>query len=305
MTTFGAALREARASLAAAGVENPALDARLLMAAAAAIDMAALIARAGEEVPDLAEGTFASHLHRRLQGEPVARILGEKEFWGLPFEVNAATLVPRPETETLVESVLAELRRRDLPQDIEICDLGTGSGAILIALLSELPQAKGTAIDVSEAAVATARRNAERLGIAGRIRFHCGDFTVAPGRSFNVVVSNPPYIRSEDIAGLERDVRDYDPRSALDGGSDGLDLYRAILRNAERFLADGGFFAFEVGHDQSEAVAGLCRAASLRDVTLVADLAGTNRVVLAGVSDALGKRRTGEKKPLGKVGISG
>ena len=194
MTSYGAALAEARAALARAGIASAALDARLLLAAAAGLEMAALVARERDELPELAAREFAAHLERRLRGEPVARILGEKEFWGLKFSLNAATLVPRPETETIVAAVLAEAAR--LPARPAICDLGTGCGAILIALLTELPGATGIAVDISGEALEMARVNAARLGVEGRIGFRQAGFAEAPQEAFDVMVSNPPYIRS-------------------------------------------------------------------------------------------------------------
>lgn len=278
MTTFRAALAEARAMLGRAGVPNAGLDARLLMSDAAGIATAALIAREGEELPDLAEAAFQSHLNRRLAGAPVARILGEKEFWGLPFRVSEATLVPRPETEILVEIVLGYARSRTNAA-IGICDLGTGTGAILVALLSELPWARGAAVDISQAALEIARNNAERLGVLTRISFHHADFGNAPDGPFDVVVSNPPYVRSGAIAGLQPEVREHDPRVALDGGPDGLGAYRSILARAPSILKEDGLLALEVGHDQGAAVAALCRAVGFGGVAVSPDLAGTDRMV--------------------------
>lgn len=278
MTSFGAALAAGRRSLQAAGVDSPALDARLLMAAAAELEQAALIARGGDTVPFLAEGCFQSHLKRRLAGEPVARILGEKEFWGLSLQVGPATLVPRPDTETLVEIVLADVRGRSLRRPT-ICDLGTGSGAILIALLTELPDAHGVATDICPAALRTARLNAERHGVLLRTSCHRGNYAEGPDGLFDVVVSNPPYIRSSDIAGLSTEVRDHDPRVALDGGMDGLAAYRSILARVPALLVIGGLLAFEVGHDRADEVAALCRANGLREIAAHRDLAGIARVV--------------------------
>jgi len=303
VTTYAAALSAARAELAAAGIDSAALDARLLLAAAAGLDMAALIARANDELPDLAQRQFATHLRRRLHGEPLARIHGEKEFWGLPFELNEATLVPRSDTEALVDAVVTEARRSFAPS-ISICDLGTGCGAILIALLTELPEARGIGTDLSERALAAARRNAEKLGLADRIAFRCVDFAEGPDGPFDVVVSNPPYVRSGAIQGLAREVRDFDPLAALDGGEDGLAAYRSILARADRLVADGGLLAFEVGHDQGEAVAMLCQAAGIDDMRLVTDLAGIGRVVV-GRRDSSGSQRMATKKPLGKVHAKG
>jgi release factor glutamine methyltransferase len=280
MTTYGEALGTARASLAEAGVKSAALDARLLLAAASGLDMAALIARGPEDLPAIARTTFDNHMKRRLKGEPIARILGEKEFWSLAIKVGGATLVPRPETETLVETVLAEIRRR-FRSDVTICDLGTGTGAILIALLRELPEAHGVAVDLSEEALAIARLNAGRLGVDRRIGFEWCDFAQGPDGRFYVVVANPPYVRSDAIDELEREVRDYDPRVALDGGTDGLAAYRASLARADSLLCEGGLLGFEVGDDQGEAVAALCREAGLSDVRVHLDLAGSGRVVTA------------------------
>jgi release factor glutamine methyltransferase len=283
VTTYGAALAAGRKALESGGVESATLDARLLLAAAAGLDMAALIARDRDPLPSLAAAAFDAQLKRRLMGEPVARILGEKEFWGLPFLVNEATLVPRPETETLVEAVLAEAKRRAFAQQLRICDLGTGSGAIVIALLTELPQARGVATDISKPALEIAGRNAERMGVGARITFRQADFAEGPDGPFDVIVANPPYISSNAIAGLPAEVRSYDPVLALDGGSDGFSAYRAILARAPASLAKAGFLALEIGHDQSAEIAEMCKAAGLGDVAFRCDLGGVKRVVIASV----------------------
>lgn len=286
MTTIAAALLGARRVLANAGIETAALDARLLLAASTDLDMAALLARDDEEVPALAEATFDAQIQRRLRHEPVARILGEREFWGLSFLVNADTLVPRPETETLVEAVLAETKRRAMPPGLRICDLGTGCGAVIVALLREMPEASGVAADISQAALETARLNAELLGVADRITFREADFAEVLDGPFDIIVSNPPYIRSSVIAELAAEVGDYDPRLALDGGEDGLSAYRAITHRAPLLLSAAGFLALEVGFDQSRAVAALCAGEGLRDVDVRADLAGVERVIVASMKVA-------------------
>ena len=298
MTSFGAALGEGRAALEAGGVENAALDARLLLTRGAGIDMAALIARSGDELPELAYVAFKDHLKRRIRGEPLARIFGEAEFYGLTLGLNASTLVPRPETETLVEIVLTEARSR-FP-DVSICDLGTGSGAVVIALLSSLPEARAVATDISEGALAMARANAGRHGVHSRLKLRVADFAAAPGGRFDIVVSNPPYIRSAVIPTLRREVRKHDPLVALDGGTDGLTAYRAILERAGTMLAPGGFLAFEVGHDQGDDVAELCGRAGLFDVRIHPDLGARARVV-SGSESLLGVKKKGPKKALGKV----
>jgi release factor glutamine methyltransferase len=308
VTTVRAALAEARALLGRAGVGSAGLDARLLLADAAGLDAASLIARDGEELPPLAGRLFRAHMSRRLAGEPVARIVGTKEFWGLPFALNDAVLVPRPDTETLVEVVLAACRQQ-FGNRIRICDLGTGSGAILIALLRELPDASGVAVDISPAALGMARANAERLGVLSRMSLREGDFGAdgfenGPEGPFDVVVSNPPYIRTAAIDGLAPEVRDYDPRLALDGGPDGLSAYRAILRSAPFILKQGGLLAFEVGNDQGGDVGSLCREAGLRNVAVQRDLSGADRVV-AGTWGSSETARELSKKALGEVEITG
>lgn len=294
--TFGDALVEGRAALAPCGGSS---DARLLLAAAAGIDTTALIARDSETIPAVAKARYDTYLKRRAAGEAVARILGEAEFWGLALKLNAATLVPRPDTETLVEVALEAARQ--LPPTITICDLGTGSGAIVVALLTELPKARAVATDISKEALEMARENAATHGVADRIRFEQVGFAEGPDGPFGIVVSNPPYIRSDVIADLPVEVRQHDPRAALDGGADGLDAYRAILSRRGSLVAPGGFLALEVGYDQGESVALLCRQADLREVAVRRDLAGHGRVVIA--SETLsGTNRKAAKKALGKVG---
>jgi release factor glutamine methyltransferase len=273
------------------------------MADAAGLDSAALIARGREPVPALAERLFDAHLRRRLKGEPVARILREREFWGLAFEVDASTLTPRPDTETLVECVLAKVRR-NFPSGVSLCDLGTGSGAIVVALLKEVPEARAVATDISATALAVAQRNAERHGVAERLRLEQVDFGDGPEGSFDVVVANPPYVRTADIDALEREVRDFDPHTALDGGPDGLDAYRTIVGRAGSLLVEGGLVALEIGHDQDEAVAALCGDAGLVDISVHQDLAGRARVVMA-TKPRVGGEGARRKKALGKVVGSG
>lgn len=278
--TYAEALAEGRAALRASGAESPALDARLLLANASGLDAAALIARGNDELPGLAYEAFQNRLKRRKQGEPVARIFGEAEFFGLRLKLGPATLIPRPETETLVELVLAEARSR-FPPSVNICDLGTGSGAIAIALLMELPEARAISTDISEDALSIAMLNAEQHGVRSRMTFRKAAFGEALDEQFDIVVSNPPYIRSDVIPTLAREVCEHDPLAALDGGPDGLAAYRAILRNAPELICDGGILALEIGYDQRESVAALCRDAGLADVAIEKDLGGRERVVVA------------------------
>jgi release factor glutamine methyltransferase len=297
--TFAEALAEGRAALQKSGADSPALDARLLLADASGLDAAALIARRGDTLPSLAYRTFKDHLTRRERGEPVARIFGAAEFFGLRLKLGPATLVPRPETETLVELVLAEARSGFKP-NVSICDLGTGSGAIAIALLSELPQAHAVATDIAEASLSVAMLNAEQQGMRSRITFLKAAFADPLAGPFDIVVSNPPYIRSGVIPALAREVREYDPRVALDGGPDGLAAYRSILAQAPELVSDRGILALEIGYDQGESVAALCRGAGLGEVVIHRDLAGHERVVMARKSVSRTNWQ-GSKKPLGKV----
>jgi release factor glutamine methyltransferase len=218
--------------------------------------------------------------HQPLDHEPVARILGEKEFWGLPLILSADTLVPRADTETVVEAAL-ELIRAATPIDPpRIADIGTGSGAILLALLSELPDATGIGSDISTGALRTAKANAERLGLGARARFIESDYTEKLEGPFDLIVSNPPYIARGEIARLAPEVREHDPRRALDGGTDGLVAYRALAFELSRLLDPGGAFALEVGLGQADDVADLMQTAGLHVIRPHRhDLAGIPRVV--------------------------
>lgn len=273
----------ARTDLAArfrhAGIDNPDLDARLLVCAACGIDHAGLIRDPDVPLGAAAADTLASHEGRRLAGEPVSRILGRREFWGLPFAVTPAVLDPRPETEGLVAAVLDAIGGRR-PAPLEILDIGVGSGAILAALLHELPGARGVGVDRSQAACRVAHRNLQALGLADRALIVCGHWTEAVAARFDIVVSNPPYITAADLDGLAPEVRDHDPQAALDGGGDGLDAYRAIVPCLPALLRPAATAAFECGAGQGDAVSGLMRAANFADVAVYRDLAGLDRVVI-------------------------
>jgi len=218
---------------------------------------------------------------RRLAREPVARILGRREFWGLPFMLNAQTLVPRPETETVVASALEAVDREGpRMRALRVVDLGTGSGALLLALLSELPMARGIGTDLSLAALNCARDNAAALGLAARASFIACDYGIALAGPIDVVVSNPPYVARTDIATLAPEVRDFDPRLALDGGPDGLDGYRAIAADAGRLLAPGGMLVLELGAGQLDAVVALFAATGLAAELPRHDLSGVARALV-------------------------
>jgi release factor glutamine methyltransferase len=273
--------RALAAKFRAIGLDTPDLDARILVGHALTLDHAALAAAATRKLGAGEESGIFALASRRLAGEPVARILGYKEFWSLPLRIDAATLVPRPETETVVEAALAALdaggpRARKL----RIADLGTGSGALVLALLSELPNAFGVGTDTSSKALAVARDNARRLASA-RARFVACDMAAALRGPFDAIVSNPPYIASGDIATLAPDVRDFDPHLALDGGTDGLDFYRAIAAAAPALLAPGGVLVVELGIGQAEPVARLFAAVGLAPAPPRPDLNGTPRALVA------------------------
>lgn len=281
MTTIAAALAEARACLSAGAIDNPALDARLLLAAASGLSASRILAGGEASLPEGALRTLRAMTARRAAGEPVARILGEKEFWGMPLRLAAATLVPRPDTETLVEAALDAVRAHRLPADLALCDLGTGSGAIALALLRELPEATAVATDISAEALAAAAANAESLGLGARISFVRADFAAGPAGPFHLVVSNPPYVRSGDLAGLPREVRDHDPVAALDGGPDGYSAYRTIALRLCDLIYPGGIAALETGAGQSETVAAILKSSGLTLVETRRDLAGISRAVVA------------------------
>jgi release factor glutamine methyltransferase len=284
----GQTVETARRGLAArfksGAIDSPELDARILVGAALGLDLTGMIAAATQPVTAAEAARLEDFAGRRLKGEPIARILGFREFWGLPLQLSAATLVPRPDTETVVALALEMLRAGPGADRPRIADLGTGSGAILLALLSELPDATGVSTDISAAALRTARANARNLGLAGRTAFVACDYASALSGPFDLIVSNPPYIRSAEINDLASEVRDHDPLGALDGGSDGLDAYRALVPQAVRLLAPGGGLALEVGHDQGADVEQLMAAAGLT-------LRGPPRTDLAGIPRAVAGRK--------------
>lgn len=281
-TTRGEARRLVADAFATARLDTPALDARVLMCKAldiTAIDLATQ--------PDVAIGpavaALAAMVARRLRREPVARICGRQEFWGLPFALSAATLVPRPDTETLVEGALRVVRREGAAgrAPLRILDLGTGTGCILIALLSELPAATGVGIDLSPEAARTARDNAALNGVGERAAFLVGDWASAVDAPFDLIVSNPPYIETADIADLAPDVKLYDPRLALDGGPDGLAAYWRVGAAARRLLRPGGHLFVEVGAGQAGDVGRLFVQHGLVDWVAIRDLTGIERVIHA------------------------
>ncbi len=266
------------------GDGTAALDARLILAHALGVDPGSLAQRDGDPIPNAAHAAAAAMVERRRNGEPVARIVGEKEFWSLPFRLAPATMVPRPDTETVVSTALEVLAAAGrLGDPLRILDLGTGSGCILLALLSELPEAAGIGIDRSPEAAATAAENARRLGLSGRARFVAGDWTLPLGGRHDAIVANPPYVEDEALPALPTAVIGYDPRLALSGGADGIAAYRAIIPELPRLLAPAGLAALEFGPRQSGPIREIAEAAGLK-ADIRRDLAGRERVALLTLS---------------------
>ena len=268
----------ARRRLEAAGVDSPVIDARLLVEAAAGATRVDIITDPHRALSDEQTEALEAYVARRERREPVSHILGRKGFWKIMVGVTRDVLTPRPDTETLVDLAL-----KNFPEGrvFSILDLGVGSGAILLAILAERPGAKGLGVDVSEEALAVARENAANLGLAGRVALLRGDWTQGLAEaSFDLVVSNPPYIPTADIEGLQPEVSRYEPRLALDGGRDGLDAYRILAPEILRVVKPGGRFLVEIGFDQADAVQTLFKAAGGKEIVTVRDLANKDRVVM-------------------------
>jgi release factor glutamine methyltransferase len=279
--TVAAARRALAEKFRAAGLDSPELDARLLVGHALSLDHAALAAAGCRPLDTAEKAAIAALAQRRIAHEPVARIVGSKEFWSLKLRVDASTLVPRPETETVVELALAAIDEQGACRGaLRIADLGTGAGPLILALLAELPNALGIGTDLKESALAVARDNAQRLGLIGANFVAC-DMAAALRGPFDLIVANPPYVPSADIALLAPEVHDFDPRAALDGGVDGLDCYRIIATTAPALLAPDGALIVELGAGQARAVAALFAEAGLAPSPPRADLNGVPRALLA------------------------
>jgi release factor glutamine methyltransferase len=268
-------LADAARRLAAAGCETPVLDARLLLQAAAGISREELILGPDRPLTPEQRASFDSFIARREQHEPVSRILGEREFYGRPFRVTEATLDPRPDTEMLIDAALALM-----PKGARLLDLGTGAGVIAATLLAERPDASGVATDLSPEALKVARENAARAGVAARLAFLKGSWFEPVEGSFDIIVSNPPYIPAHEIAELSPDVRNFDPHLALVGGADGLEPYRAIASRAAHYLAAGGHVLVEIGAGQAGDVRAIFAAAGFGGARQHNDLGGHVRCLV-------------------------
>ncbi|MEO3434732.1 peptide chain release factor N(5)-glutamine methyltransferase [Inquilinus sp. CAU 1745] len=263
--------------LARAGIPDARIDARLLVGHALGLDRAGLLSSANRIVGPAELERIERLAARRLRREPVSRILGSREFWSLDFLLSPATLDPRPDSETIVEAALALSPDRDAP--LRVLDLGVGTGCLLLAILSERPNAFGIGLDRSAEAAATARANAARLGLAGRAAMAVGDWGTPLEGTFDLIVSNPPYISAGDLGGLEPEVTLHDPPLALSGGRDGLDAYRAIAAQAPRLLGPGGWIVLEAGKGQAGDVSALLADAGLADIGVRNDLSSVPRAV--------------------------
>lgn len=276
-SNVGAVLLAAQTRLKSAGVDTPRLDAILLLAEAATLSEDLIRSRPEMPLTHDAVVAFEAMLQRRLRREPVSKIIGRREFWSLEFRTSSDVLDPRGDSETLVAGVLAAIPDRRV--SLRIVDFGTGSGCLLLSLLHELPNATGVGIDVSPPALSVAQDNAERLGLSSRCLFRLGSWGKGIEGTFDILISNPPYIESGVVPGLEPEVADYDPLLALDGGADGLDAYRALLPDLVRLATKDAFAALEVGMGQDVAVSHLLAGAGFGEIAVLPDLSGIGRVV--------------------------
>lgn len=278
-TQLGDCLRALQAYLAQADIENPALDTRLLAAHALGMDRVQLLTASERMLSRDEQERLIALTERRAAHEPVARILGVREFWGLPFALNEATLEPRPDSETLIETVL-KLRPVDGAPPLRILDLGTGTGCLQLALLHEYRAATGLGIDLAPRAVEQARMNAQNLELDNRAEFRVGNWLEGIREPFDIILSNPPYIRRAIIPALQPDVRDHDPMLALDGGEDGLAPYCHLIPLLPNFLKPGGLVVFEVGYDQAADVRAMLAHAGFLRTSIHKDLGGMDRCVV-------------------------
>jgi len=279
------ALKEAVLLMKAAGLDTPVLDARLIVQHALGISWDTLYLKEDQPLTEAERAWLESELSRRAAHEPVSRIVGRRHFWTLDLAVSPDTLDPRADTESLIETVVTTLPERSLA--LRILDLGTGTGAILLALLAEYPNATGLGVDVSEGALATARINAASHGLGDRAEFAAGHWTDGVAGPFDVIVSNPPYIDSGDLASLPPEVREHDPVLALDGGADGLDAYRAIIPRVRLLLSPEGLAVLEVGAGQADSVTLIAREHGLAPLGRRSDLGGIERALSFKSADPL------------------
>ena len=273
------AIKQTEQALTNGNIESARLEAEILLANALKVDRIYLYVHSDEILTESQSKLYNDFIQRRLSHEPTDYIIGHREFMGLDFIVNENVLIPRPDTEILVETVIERLK--DIDGTINIVDVGTGSGAIAISLAKFLHNAKVDAVDISEAALNIAKLNANNNDLADKVKFHQGDlFVPISDNRYNAIVSNPPYIPSAVIDTLEPEVAKYEPKIALDGGNDGLNFYRRLIDESPAFLVDGGFLAVEIGYDQAQTVAELAKK-HFNQVEVIKDLSQNDRVVVA------------------------
>lgn len=280
--TIGQALAAARLRLRHAGIPDAGLDARVLVGHALGLSLSDLIGHPERTLTDAGRQQIEALLDRRLQREPVAYITGGREFWSLPLSVTPAALIPRPDSETLIEAVLDDVSDRSAP--LRVVDLGTGSGCLVLALLRELANATAVAVDRSAAALYLARMNALALGLANRLRFVASDWTLALAGPFDIVVTNPPYVATAEWRELAPEIRLFEPQAALLGGDDGLSAYRRIVPDLPRILAPQGRAYLECGYEQGDRIAELLRGHGFTAITVQADLGGRARCISASLT---------------------
>lgn len=282
-TTLGAVVAEMRAALDGAGIPDAAIETRILVGGLLSLSTTEVFTQGDRVVSEEEQARIKDALARRLRHEPVHRILGHREFHGLDLTLSPDTLEPRPDTEVLVDSVLPHVLRIAAETGrVSILDIGTGTGAIALALLKECPTARALGSDIAPGALQTAAANAHLLGLGDRFETRESAWFDTIDERFDIIVSNPPYIPSDVVEGLEPEVRDYDPRRALDGGKDGLVAYRAIADGAAQHLAAGGLVGLEIGYDQRESVTQLFEATGFSLLEWHRDFGGNDRVLLFG-----------------------
>tara|TARA_B100000315_G_scaffold254809_1_gene296654 strand:- start:2167 stop:3033 length:867 start_codon:yes stop_codon:yes gene_type:complete len=279
--TIGAIYQQLSDELAAAGIEEPRLEARMLLSFAADIEQSRIIGYPEDQLAPETIAKLAEIAARRKTGEPIAYITGQKEFWSLNFKVSRETLIPRPDSETLIEAVLGELP--DKNASLKLLDLGTGTGCLLLALLSELPNATGLGLDINPEACDIAQVNAEILGLTSRVTIQQGDWMTGLDGEFNIIISNPPYIIESEIAALEPDVNQFEPRLALSGGIDGLAAYRSIAAQCKAHLPPHGLLAVECGMGQVADIKEIFLNNNLMVKSIHQDIANVERCILATV----------------------
>jgi release factor glutamine methyltransferase len=278
-SNLGGALRHLRDAFSKAGIETPELDARLLLEWVTGADRLAVLTSPERMIGASQAARLQDTMARRLAHEPVHRIIGRRGFYGLEFELSPDTLEPRPDTECLVDLVLKQLRGRE-DEELSLLDLGTGTGVIAICLLANLPNARAVATDISPSALETGEKNAAANGVSDRLTCVQSDWFGAVAGRFDVIASNPPYIPTQVISSLPREVREFDPPRALDGGADGLDAYRALAAGAPAHLAEDGFVALEIGHDQLTPVSRIFADAGFSTAAAARDIGGKDRALL-------------------------